>query len=313
MPLRPLPEGLAPDVVEKLRWEAFAHKRSYRLRSREDLLRFTQKRGFVLEQPARTLPSYPTALEAVVGRPLLEFAWDERLADLVAWRDANLRTGHLVCASFFGPRVLFSLPALADFLAATMDEAGLVSHQKLHAAGCLGEDAAALCAALEGEGPASDEVLRARLGVQRRPAMARYAQALQEASRKSLLVVVDHHMAAGQSLPVYDLTARACKPQVAKARALAPEVARERVVLRYYRNVLASWLADVVSLLGWDGALTGAACESLVRKRKLYVHPASRPNRPFYQATSTDLIDPSTPVRPTTEDNEVEGGSEDEP
>ena len=104
-----LTPGMPPDEVERLRWQAFGQKRALALRSADDLARFTAQRGFVLVAPAAGL-HYPSALEAAVGRPLLENLRDERTAQVETW-----------CADGVGRAVLFRAPFIdrRDSLIAT--------------------------------------------------------------------------------------------------------------------------------------------------------------------------------------------------
>lgn len=294
MSLVPLPNGLAPDLVEKLRWETFAHKRAYRLKSSEDLLHFTQKRTFVLERPAPQLPPYPSALEAVVGRPLLTFTWDERLAQMQAWRLANLQAGRLASAAFFGGQPsLTTLPGLVDLLATSPHAVDAAAVRTLQAARRLGVEAVSLCELLLESGPLAESELRRKLGLDRDAAAPRFKRALGEASCLLLIVEVGEHQGENGGEAVYAATSRAFAEQLATAKDTAPETARERIVCRYLRNVLVGSCADLVQVLGWSPADTLAACESLQRKHKLHLHPASRPNRPIYQAAASDLLETS--------------------
>jgi hypothetical protein len=79
-----LTPGLPPDEVERLRWQAFGQKRPLALRSAEDLVRFTARRGFVLVSPVAGI-HFPSALEAAAGRPLLENVRDERASQVEGW------------------------------------------------------------------------------------------------------------------------------------------------------------------------------------------------------------------------------------
>jgi hypothetical protein len=79
-----LTPGLPPDEVERLRWQAFGQKRPLALRSAEDLVRFTERRGFVLVSPVAGI-HFPSALEAAAGRPLLENVRDERTGQVEGW------------------------------------------------------------------------------------------------------------------------------------------------------------------------------------------------------------------------------------
>lgn len=101
-----LPAGLPPGEIERRRWHTFGQKRALVLRGAGDLVRFTASRGFVLVYPQAGV-HYPSALEAAVGRPLLEFTHDERCADVEQWAEAAVAARHLARCTLFE-----ELPAL---------------------------------------------------------------------------------------------------------------------------------------------------------------------------------------------------------
>jgi hypothetical protein len=113
-----LEPGLTPDVVERLRWHAFGQKRALVLRNAADLVRFTAERGIVLVNPAAGL-HYPSVLEAVVGRPLLEHLRDERGAEIETWCDEGASAKKFVRAVFVDRRdSLVDQAFVADVVAA---------------------------------------------------------------------------------------------------------------------------------------------------------------------------------------------------
>ena len=89
-----LKPGLPPDEVEKMRWQVFGQKRACMLKSADELVLFVERRGLVLVGPAPGL-HYPSAVEAAVGRPLLEFVHDERSAQVRVWFEASVKAGRL--------------------------------------------------------------------------------------------------------------------------------------------------------------------------------------------------------------------------
>jgi len=104
--VRALPAGLPPGEIERRRWHTFGQKRALVLRGTADLVRFTAERGFVLLYPQAGV-HYPSALEAAVGRPLLEFTRDERCADVEQWAETAVTARHLARCTLFE-----ELPAL---------------------------------------------------------------------------------------------------------------------------------------------------------------------------------------------------------
>ncbi len=89
-----LKPGLPPDEVEKMRWQAFGQKRACMLKSADELVLFVERRGIVLLGPAPGL-HYPSAVEAAVGRPLLEFVQDERSAQVRVWFETLVKANKL--------------------------------------------------------------------------------------------------------------------------------------------------------------------------------------------------------------------------
>jgi hypothetical protein len=289
--LVPLPEGLTPDVVEKLRWEAFGHRRASSLGSANDQARFVTERGFVLVFPVPGL-QFPSVLEATVGRPLLDFAWDERVRAMAVRHAETLRSrkvGHT--AVLAGRSTAISPHYLARFFAlAELEGEGSDCHQ-LRQRGVVDRDVMCVTQALARQGPLDREQLSEACSMHQPAARRRFDAALGNASRCLLVVEVDARQdEAGLGVPVYDLLPRAFPRVVEKSRTLKPAVAREQIVCRYLRNVLVDAGHEVARVLGWPETVVLDTCDSLVRKGHVQRHPASRPNRHLFQATSTDLL-----------------------
>ncbi len=118
MALRALPPGLPPDEVEKLRWQTFGHKKAHRVASKDAYLRFVQKRRFVLLAP---IPGthYPSVLEAAVGRPLLDFVWDEQMRTLEGWKNESIRAQLVVSTAVLAKRPTMLAPSRRETAADT--------------------------------------------------------------------------------------------------------------------------------------------------------------------------------------------------
>jgi hypothetical protein len=333
--LSALEAGLTPLQVEKLRWETFGHKRALTLKSADQVAQFTSRRGFVLLVP-HTGVRYPSVLEAAVGRPLLDFTWDERLVNLERWKAESLAARRLACAAVLaGEPTLLAPSYLGDFHALSGNQGDLLDHERQCAAGTLSADAAALCRALVESGPLGERELQERAGLVGAGRLARFQAALDEAHRK-LLVLEAGNAAIGRgsaatrasraasgasraatgraqgsaspgdpAVPTYDLLPRLFPTEVEKAMHGTPEAARQRIVCRYLRNVLVESAHEMARVLGWEAGATLEALQALVAKHAATVHPSSRPQRHLFQATATDLLqgepagDPTTtPARP---------------
>lgn len=303
MSLRPLPPDLTPEQVEKLRWDAFGHKRTLSLKSADDLVRYTHRRGFVLLRPHAGV-HFPSVLEATVGRPLLEFTWDERSAHLERWRADAIAARRVVQADVLGGRTALVSPAFVpDFYALAGLEGDLDDGQRLQSEGRLGADAAAVCAALRDQGRLGEPALRdaARLAGENRA--ARWERARAETAHHLLVVpVAMQPSGAGAATPVYDLLARAWPDAVAKGRDASPEAARAHIACRYLRNVLVEASHEMARVLDWDPEATLAALRALVAKHMASVHPASRPRRHLFQASATDVLPGEVPHQPVEGD-----------
>lgn len=293
MALHPLPPGLPPDEAEKLRWEAFGHKHTNAVASPEELLRFIKRRGFVLTRPQRGL-QFPSALEAVVGRPLLGRSFDERAQQLEAWRRDCIAKRRLHAAA-----VLAGYPTLActefhaDFLALVegLDELRRLTPQALQRG--LDHDAAAVCAQLHAaSGPLSQVDLEARLQLRSKPGRERLRRALASAIRALRICEVVTTVDDEPGLS-YDLVSRSCDAILNKASAVKPATARQRIVTRYMRNVLVDGCHEVARVLGWSDDLALKTLRDLESRNVVSEHPASRHNRWFFQANATDLLEPN--------------------
>jgi hypothetical protein len=296
--LQPLPPDLTPEQVEKLRWDAFGHKRALSLKSADDLVRYTHRRGFVLLRPHAGI-HFPSVLEATVGRPLLEFTWDERTAHLERWSLDAMAARRVVQAAVLDGRAALLSPAfLPDFYALSTLQGDLHDGERLLARGAITADAAALCAALRDGGPLAAPALRDAARVAGENRQARWSGALDEALRRLLVVQVGGEPSdGGPAVPIYDLLPRAFPDEVEKSRGTVPEAARSRIACRYLRNVLVEASHEMARVLGWQAEDTLAALRALVVKHMASVHPASRPQRHLFQASATDVLQEEAPRR----------------
>ncbi|MFQ5599411.1 MAG: hypothetical protein ACE5G2_02525 [Candidatus Krumholzibacteriia bacterium] len=293
MSLRDLPAGLPPDEVEKLRWETFAHKRAFCLKSVGELLRFTRRRGFVLLRPARGI-HYPSVMEAAVGRPLLDFTWDEKVKQVEGWK-LNCITSRRVVRSAVvaGCASLLSPVFLSHFYALSGNRGDLHDHKRRHQSGALTPEAAGVCQVLARRGRLAAGQLASELRWRGEHGRLRLESALGEALRRLLVVEVEGSESdpeTGLPVPAYDLLPRVCQEQVCKGRETDPQTARQRIVCRYLRNVIVEDAREMAHVLGWSAAETLTTLQALVSKHMATAHPSSRYNRHLFQATATDLL-----------------------
>ncbi len=291
MTLHQLPPGLPPDEVEKLRWEAFGHKRANALTSADGLTRFIARRGFVLSRPQRGL-QYPSALEAVLGRPLLGRSFDARGTQLETWRLQCMAARRVHAAAVLGGFASLAAPAFhSDFLALAERRDDLASLDPLRGRQGLGYDAAAVCQHLAA---AKRALTLSELGesmqLRSEPGRVRVQAALTEAIRRMRVceVVPDH--ATAPPVAAYDLVARTCSDVLQKACKTKPATARRRIATRYLRNVLVEGAHEMARVLGWSADETLETLRGLESRHIVSEHPASRHNRWFFQANATDLF-----------------------
>jgi len=295
--LQRLPAGLPPDEAEKLRWQAFGHKHTSVLTSADGFQRFIAQRGFVLTGPQRGL-QFPSALEAVVGRPLLGRSFEERTAELDAWRCDCVSRGRLHAAAvLLGYSTLSSTPFHIDFLALAADRDDLRKMDLALAKQRLGYDAGVVCEHLaRSDGALTQAELEEYMQLRSQPGRTRLRRALGEAIRRFCVCEVFRKSPSGEVVVAYDLTARACAGPLAKACKIDPATARQRIATRYLRNVLVEGCHEMARVLGWPPDVTLATLRRLESRKIASEHPASRHNRWFFQANATDLLPPhSTP------------------
>ena len=292
--LRPLPPGLPPDEVEKLRWEAFGHRQKSSILSPDDLVRFTAARGFVLRLPEAGL-HYPSILEAAVGRPLLEHGFDERGRKADGWVRESVTSGRLLHAAVLAQRAtLVERGFVADFFALSGHQGDLEDHVRAQRAGQLSAEAAALCAWLVREGrPLSQSELASLLQMRGPLGARRLRQRLDEAVQRLLVVPVGWRATdeSGKAMePICDLLPRDFADCVEKGRTTSPEAARQRLACRYLRNVLVEASHEMARVLGWTDVDTLEALRALEAEGEVAAHPSSRRQRWIFQATATDLL-----------------------
>ncbi len=291
MTLHALPRGMPPDEVEKLRWEAFGHKHSNALESADALVRFIHQRGYVLTRPQRGL-HFPSALEAVVGRPLLGRSFDARTAQLESWRLQCMEAGRLHAAAVLEGRATLASSAFhRDFLALAPRRDEIAARNPARVRQVLGHDAAAVCEQLELAGePLTAVQLAERLQLRSDPGRKRLQRALDEAVRRFRICEVVCADASGTTCGGYDLVTRSCGAVLEKALAVRPATARQRIATRYLRNVLVEGCHEIARVLEWSPDVTLETLRALESRKIVSEHPSSRHNRWFFQANATDLL-----------------------
>jgi hypothetical protein len=136
--------------------------------------------------------------------------------------------------------------------------------------------------------------LAQRLSMQGVLGTRRLEDALQETLQQMLLVIVDWRLPTDSRdapEPVLDLLPRACGASLPPSAGTAGFAgARQRILLRYLRNVLVEGCHEMARVLGWPEAETREALQALEERQEILPHPASRHNRWIYQAVATDLL-----------------------
>ncbi len=292
MTMRPLPPGLAPDAVEKLRWDTFGQRQSSSVRSQPDLVRFTAARGFVLRAPVPGL-HYPSILAAAAGRPQQQPVADEQSRKAEVWIRESVVSQRLLHAAVLSRRAsLIDFDFIGDFFALSGHRGEPDDHVRLCKKGGLSAEASALCGWLVREGHAlARSELAQRMQIQGALGEQRLRHLLDEAVQGLLLAPIDWRpVASADPEPVCDLLPRVYTECMERARATSPEVARQRIAGRYLRNVLVAGCHDLASVLAWSEKDTLVALKTLEAEGEVAAHPSSRPNRSIFQATATDLL-----------------------
>ena len=295
MTLVPLPAGLAPDAVEKLRWDTFGQRQSSSVRSQPELVRFAAARGFVLRAPAPGL-HYPSILAAAAGRPQQQPVADEQSRKAEAWIRQSIVSRRLLHAAVLSHRAsLVDFDYIGDFFALSGHRGEADDHVRLCKSGGLSAEASTLCGWLVREGRAlARSELAQRMQIQGARGEQRMRALLDEAVQALVLVPIDWRAVAERDPePVCDLLPRVYAACVERARTTSPEAARQRIAGRYLRNVLVAGCHDLASVLAWSEKDTLVALQALEGKGEVAAHPSSRPNRWIFQATATDLLSES--------------------
>jgi len=246
-----------PLAVLRLRDIVWRRRRELRLRTSADARRFVHQVGFCLFWPTHGV-EMPNLLQAIAGnaRPLSAGYEDPAIGKSWNWKDESLDKRWWYYGKLLRRRsTLVSLDLLPAFYALSENYGDPMDYLVEYQEGRLSAEAKAIYEALLEEGPLDAVRLRKESHLSAEQAKGRFDRALVEL-QADLKVLPTGVAEAGawRYAFVYDLVERWFPGLPEQARALSTREARELILLRHVKHLVAIDRRHVGAALGWRQA-----------------------------------------------------------
>ena len=265
--MNPLPRGIL-----RLRDQVWHRRRELRLRTPADARRFVKEVGFSLFWPTHGI-EMPNLLQAIAGngRPLSAGYDDPAIGKSWNWKDEALDKRWWYYGKLLRKRAtLVSLDLLPAFYALSENYGDPRDYLIEYQEGRLSAEAKAIYEALLENGPLDAVRLRQESHLAAAQAKTRFDRALVEL-QADLKVLPTGVAEAGawRYAFVYDLVERWFPRLADQARSIPTRIARERILARHVKHLIAVDRRHAGSALGWRPADVERALHSLLESGAL--------------------------------------------
>jgi hypothetical protein len=235
-----------------------------------EAVKFIDATGYCMLFPVKGVP-LPSLYYAVTRRGLHgKWKWDKYSSMVWRWKDELPRRRRAFYAKYFRGRGTFiSLQLLPHFLAMRGSAVAPGDFGRFYSAGRIRDDARIIWEALEEHGPLATLELRNACKMDTKAGNIRFKRAILALQRMHIVV----HFGAEQETNAwasgrYELTSRAFPRQIAAARHISPEDARNKLAAKFC-EWRPNWAPmQLARLFGWTKVEAAAACESVRQPAK---------------------------------------------
>ena len=251
-----MPPTLTRDALQAARAERYRRRPHLRVRSEAEALEFLNDVGLSLLFSAKDV-ELPSLWGALCGedRPLPNHHDDRELGLAWNWKDSLPVAGKILYGKFLRKKPVFVSLDLAPFLYALSPNYGEPAEDYLqdYLDGRLSVEAKQVYEALLAQGALPTSRLRREAGLGGKRNASRFERALAELQMDMRItkVAISDANRWGYCY-VYDLLPRHFHSVVEAAREITGRQAREMILLRYLRTVVAATSDQVARLFGWE-------------------------------------------------------------
>jgi hypothetical protein len=244
------------EALEAVRAERYRQRPQLRVRTEEEALAFLDEVGLCLLFSAKDI-ELPSLWGALCGedRPLPSHHDSRELGLAWRWKDTLPVAGKVLYGKFLRRRPVFVSLDLAPYFYALSPNYGNLAEDYLedYGDGRLSVEAKQVYEVLLREGSLPTSRLRREAGLSGKANASRFDRALAELQMDFRIAKVAISDANRWSYCyVYDLLPRHFPEPVRAAEAISGRQAREVILLRYLRTVVAARRKDVGRLFGWQ-------------------------------------------------------------
>jgi hypothetical protein len=266
--------SLTLDSLQAARAERYHQQPSLRVRTEAQALEFLNQVGLCLLFSARDI-ELPSLWGALCGedRTVPSHHDDRELGLAWKWKDTLPIAGKVLYGKFLRKKPVFISLELAPYFYALSPNYGDPAEDYLqdYQAGRLSVEAKQVYEVLLNEGALPTSRLRREAGLSGKRNASRFDRALAELQMDLRIVKVAISDANRWGYCyVYDLLDRHFADVVAKARAITGRRARETIVLRYLKTVVAATPRQIRLLFGWEAGDVDRLVDRLAKEGRLY-------------------------------------------
>lgn len=268
-----IPAGLSLETLRELRAERYHQRPHLRVRTETEALQFLEEVGLCLLFSAREI-ELPSLWGAICGqdRPLPDHHNDYELGLAWEWKDSLPVAGKVLYGKFLRKKPVFISLDLAPYFYALSPNYGDPDQDYLqdYQEGRLSVEAKQVYEVLLEQGALPTSRLRREAGLGGKANATRFDSALAELQMDLRItkVAISDANRWGYCY-VYDLFHRHFPQVVEAARTISGRQARETILLRYLRTVIAATPSQVGRLFGWGLAEVDRLTDRLAGEGRL--------------------------------------------
>jgi len=242
--------------LQKYRSRTFCYDPKYRVKTKDDAIRYVNERGFILFWPINGI-TLPSLWEAVAGDRPIPKEHDDPGHVTWGWKDSLLGKHVWYYGKILRKKATIISMEIAPYFYALTENYGSPEEDYLtiYEQGRLTQEAKAIYEALLDKGPLDTITLKKTAHLTSHDSESRFNRALADLQADFKIMPIDVIDAGSWHYAfAYDIVARHEPDLLEKARYLGELDARQKILELYFRSLGAAQLRDILKLFGWKPA-----------------------------------------------------------
>ena len=264
------------DCIQEHRSRTFCSDPKYRIKMKEEAIRYVNERGFIYFWPINGI-LLPSLWEAVSGDRPVPNEHDDPGHVTWGWKDSLLGKHVWYYGKILRKKATIISMDIAPYFYALTENYGSPEEDYLtiYEQGRMTQEAKAVYEALLDHGSLDTINLRKAAHLTSRDSESRFARALADLQEDFKIMPVDVVDAGAWHYAfVYDLVARHEPDLLEKSRYLGELDARQKIIELYFHSIGAAQLRDISKLFGWSLPAIDLTLERLQQSGTVIRHQA---------------------------------------